>query len=123
MTKVTTDSIIEDRKVDHIRINLEKNVQFPHLTTGLERYRFLHTALPEIDLNKIDTTVTLFGKTLRSPLLISSMTGGAELAYRLNRRLAETAQTSGIPCPRYRARYPIVRECWRGTVQLRLRCR
>lgn len=27
---------IEQRKADHIRINLEEDVQFPRLTTGLE---------------------------------------------------------------------------------------
>lgn len=87
---------IEDRKVDHIRINLEKDVQFPHLTTGLEKYRFLHQALPEINLSDIDTRITLFGKTLNSPILISSMTGGTELAHRLNINLAEAAQAHGI---------------------------
>ena len=39
------------RKADHIRINLEENVQFPHVTTGLERYRFVHQALPELNLH------------------------------------------------------------------------
>ncbi|MDX2160647.1 MAG: type 2 isopentenyl-diphosphate Delta-isomerase [bacterium] len=87
---------IEDRKVDHIRINLEKNVQFPHLTTGLERYRFLHTALPELNLSDVDTRITLFGKTLAAPILISSMTGGAEMAMRINRALAEAAQAHNI---------------------------
>ena len=38
------------RKADHIRINLEENVQFPRLTNGFERYRLLHQALPELDL-------------------------------------------------------------------------
>ncbi len=96
MTKVTSESVIENRKVDHIRVNLEKDVQFPRLKTGLERLRFMHIALPELDLADIDTSVSLFGKTLRAPLLISSMTGGAEMALRLNRRLAEAAQTHGI---------------------------
>jgi isopentenyl-diphosphate delta-isomerase len=96
MTKVTNESIIEDRKVDHIRINLEKDVQFPRLKTGLERFRFMHTALPELDLADINMSVSFFGKTLRAPLLISSMTGGAEMALRLNRRLAEAAQTHGL---------------------------
>jgi isopentenyl-diphosphate delta-isomerase len=92
MPEVTLAPSIEDRKVDHIRINLDKDVQFPHLTTGLEHYRFLHNALPEIDLSEIDSTVTLFGKTLSAPILISSMTGGASLANDINRRLAEAAQ-------------------------------
>ncbi len=96
MTKVTANPTIEDRKAEHIRINLEENVQFPHLTTGLERYRFLHQALPELNLSEVDSTITLFGKTLTAPIVISSMTGGTELAKRLNERLAEAAQANGI---------------------------
>lgn len=95
VTETQTPSI-ETRKTEHIRINLEKDVQFPRLTTGLENYRFLHQALPELDLNALDSTVTLFGKTLAAPILISSMTGGTELALRLNKRLAEAAQATGI---------------------------
>lgn len=86
----------ETRKVDHIRINLEENVQFPRLKTGLDDFRFVHDALPELDLNDIDISVELFGKTLNSPLLISSMTGGTELARRINRNLAEAAQAHNI---------------------------
>jgi isopentenyl-diphosphate delta-isomerase len=89
-------STTEIRKVDHIRINLEENVQFPRLKTGLEKYRFLHHALPELNLSEIDTTVELFGKVLKTPILISSMTGGAELAHQINRSLAEAAQEYGI---------------------------
>jgi isopentenyl-diphosphate delta-isomerase len=96
MPEVTHQPTTESRKVDHIRINLEQNVDFPRLTTGLERYRFLHRALPELDLDAIDTTQTLFGKKLQAPVLISSMTGGAELALRINRNLAQVAQANGI---------------------------
>ena len=84
------------RKADHIRINLEEDVQFPSLTNGFESYRLIHQALPEVDLAAVDTTVTLLGKTLRLPLLISSMTGGAEAAGVINRNLAQGAQAAGI---------------------------
>jgi isopentenyl-diphosphate delta-isomerase len=84
------------RKADHIRINLEEDVQFPRLTTGLERYRFVHQALPELDLAAVDTSIPLLGKTLAAPLLISSMTGGTEQAERINRNLAIAAQARGI---------------------------
>ena len=47
MAKVTQTS---SRKYDHIRINLEDNVS-SGLTTGLERFHFVHEALPEIDLD------------------------------------------------------------------------
>ncbi len=83
------------RKADHIRINLEEDVR-SGLTTGLERYRFIHQAAPELDLAQIDTRVEWFGKTLRFPLLISSMTGGTETARALNFALAEAAQATGI---------------------------
>jgi len=86
----------DHRKADHIRINLEENVQFPVLTNGFERYRLVHQALPNLDLRKIDTHVELLGKALQVPLLISSMTGGTEAARALNRNLAIGAQARGI---------------------------
>ncbi len=88
--------LIERRKADHIRINLEENVQFPRLTTGLEHYRFLHRALPELDLAEVDTSVELFGKRLKTPILVSSMTGGTDQARQINRNLAQVAQQTGI---------------------------
>ncbi len=84
------------RKADHIRINLDQEVNFPNLTTGLENYRFLHQALPELNLDDVDTSVAMFGKRLKAPLLISSMTGGTVQAERINLHLAEAAEAAGI---------------------------
>jgi isopentenyl-diphosphate delta-isomerase len=86
---------INQRKADHIKINLEQDVRSA-LTTGLENYHFTHEALPELDLNRIDTTLSLFGKKLTAPILISSMTGGTEEAGEINQRLAEAAQEVGV---------------------------
>ena len=86
---------IDQRKADHIKINLEKDVRSA-LTTGLENYRFVHEALPELDLNQIDTSLHLFGKQLTAPILISSMTGGTADAESINLRLAEAAQEMKI---------------------------
>ncbi|HEY5268762.1 MAG TPA: type 2 isopentenyl-diphosphate Delta-isomerase [Anaerolineales bacterium] len=83
------------RKADHIKINLEQDVR-SGLTSGLERYHFVHQALPELDLVAVDTTLSLFGKQLNAPILISSMTGGTVEAKTINRRLAEAAQTVGV---------------------------
>ncbi len=83
------------RKADHLRINLEEDVR-SGLTTGLERYHFVHEALPELNLADIDTQVTWFGKRLRAPLLISSMTGGTATAAAINQTLAAAAQAAGI---------------------------
>lgn len=95
MAKVTGDDTGK-RKADHIRINLEENVQFPRLTTGLEKLRFIHQALPELDLEQVDTSTVVFGRQLSAPLLISSMTGGTDQAKQLNRTLAAAAQTHAI---------------------------
>ncbi len=87
---------IDQRKADHIRINLEEDVHFPTLTTGLETYRFTHQALPELDLQEIDTSVQIFGKRLALPLLVSSMTGGTEEAAQINRNLAIAAEAEQV---------------------------
>jgi isopentenyl-diphosphate delta-isomerase len=92
MTKVAP---IDQRKADHIKINLEQDVRSA-LTSGLENYHFVHEALPELDLNRVDTTLSLFGKPLSAPILISSMTGGTAEAGHINLRLAEAAQETGI---------------------------
>ena len=92
MTKVAP---IDQRKADHIKINLEKDVRSA-LSTGLENYHFIHEALPELDLDQVDTSLSLFGKQLAAPILISSMTGGTSDAETINLRLAEAAQEMKI---------------------------
>lgn len=90
-----TQAILPQRKSDHIRINLEQDVA-SRITTGLERVRFMHQAAPELDMRAIDLSTTVFGKTLRAPLLISCMTGGTEEARAINRNLAAAAQQAGV---------------------------
>lgn len=85
----------QSRKADHIRICLEDRSQCQTTTTGLERYRFCHWALPDLNYDEIDLTTVFLGKTLGSPLLISSMTGGTEQARQINRNLAMLAQQHG----------------------------
>jgi isopentenyl-diphosphate delta-isomerase len=82
----------EARKADHLKICLDENVQCNEVTHGLNRYRFTHTCLPEIDFQDIRLTTDFLGKSLGAPLLISSMTGGTELARVINQRLATVAQ-------------------------------
>ncbi len=92
MKKVTP---ISERKSDHIRINLENDVR-SGVTTGLEKYRFFHRALPEINLEDVDLSLEIFGKRLQAPILISSMTGGTQEAAKINQNLAVAAQEAGL---------------------------
>ncbi|MBC1294383.1 type 2 isopentenyl-diphosphate Delta-isomerase, partial [Nostoc sp. UCD122] len=82
----------QNRKADHIRICLEEDVQSHQITNGLERYRFTHSCLPELNHDEIDISTAFLGKHLGAPLLISSMTGGTEQAAMINQRLAQVAQ-------------------------------
>ena len=92
MPKVTP---ITERKADHIRINLDEDVS-SGLTTGLERFRFIHQALPELNLEEVDLSQELYGKKLSAPILISSMTGGTDEAAAINQVLAQAAQETHI---------------------------
>ncbi len=84
------------RKADHLRINVERDVSGKGVDAGFDAYSFLHCALPEIDLDDVDLSVTLFGRKLRAPLLISSMTGGTSEARRINLALAHVAEEFGL---------------------------
>ncbi len=86
----------QTRKADHLRICLDEDVQCHQVTNGLERYRFTHCCLPEMNLEDIDLTTSFLGKSLGAPLLISSMTGGTEQAGLINQRLATIAQEYGL---------------------------
>lgn len=83
------------RKNDHININLIEDVSSA-APTELEKFRFNHTALPELDINSISLIQFLFGKEVRMPILISSMTGGTPQAFEINRRLAIVAEKYGL---------------------------
>lgn len=83
---------INTRKTDHLRA-LAEDAGIERHDTGFDGLRLTHRALPELDLSKIDTSVTFMGKELSFPLLISSMTGGdSDEILRINRNLAEAAE-------------------------------
>ena len=115
MPKVTQTS---SRKADHIRINLDEDVR-SGLTSGLERYHFVHQALPELNLEDVELNLELFGRELQAPILISSMTGGTDQAGKINRVLAEAAQETGIAMGLGSQRAAIENPGLSGTFQVR----
>ena len=96
MSPPNLPSEIENRKSEHLRVCIEEDVEFQQLTSGLEKYRFTHCCLPELDRSDIELGTTFLGKSLKAPILISSMTGGTELAHLVNTRLATVAQRYGL---------------------------
>lgn len=85
----------EHRKQEHLDICLHQDVQ-SGITSGLENYRLMHCAAPEMDLAHVDLATQFCGYTLAAPILISAMTGGTEAAQQINLRLAQAAQQFGL---------------------------
>lgn len=80
---------ISRRKSDHLRIVTEGRGVQDRLAGGFDEVRFLHQALPELDLARIDCGTRFLGRDLGAPLLISAMTGGPAEAERINLHIAE----------------------------------
>lgn len=86
----------QQRKKEHLELCLDTERISGPSTTGFESYRFIHNALPDLDIDEIDVTATFLGKRLKAPILISSMTGGFDTARKVNCNLAEAAQALGV---------------------------
>jgi len=91
---IDSPSLDRDRKAEHIRLALEPRMQLER--NYFEDWRLEHRALPEIDYDEIDTSVTFLGRRLDAPLLISCMTGGTAEATRINRNLARGAEETRV---------------------------
>ncbi|MBI2087674.1 MAG: type 2 isopentenyl-diphosphate Delta-isomerase [Deltaproteobacteria bacterium] len=89
-------SATQRRKKEHLEICLDTEAVRHPYGTGFDRYFFPHNALPEVDIDEIDLSTSFLGKPLKAPLLISSMTGGFDLARKVNRNLAQAAQQLGV---------------------------
>jgi isopentenyl-diphosphate delta-isomerase len=109
----------QQRKLEHLRTCLDTDTEFPNVTTGLERYRLVHQALPEIDLADVLLSCDLLGRNLKAPLIISSMTGGTSEAEQINLNLAEAAQRLGLAMGLGSLRAALEDDSLVGTYQVR----
>ncbi len=82
------------RKLDHLRICLERNIE--RGDPGFSDIRLVHSALPECDLDFIETRTEFLGYTFEAPLFIAGMTGGHPGTKEVNRLLARAAAEHGI---------------------------
>ena len=92
----TAPSPAKLRKMAHIDACLNHPVEFQTRTTGFEAFDLPYVALPEQDLELVDSSTTFLRKGLRAPLVIGAMTGGTELSSRINANLATAAGALGI---------------------------
>ncbi|ENH96449.1 isopentenyl pyrophosphate isomerase [Gracilibacillus halophilus YIM-C55.5] len=110
---------IHRRKAEHIEWCLTDEVEGDQVTNGLERYQFRHNALPELDFQQIDLTTTFLQRDIKTPFLISSMTGGAALAETINRHLAQAAEERGWIFALGSTRVMMESEHFRSSFQIR----
>ncbi|MCK4482646.1 alpha-hydroxy-acid oxidizing protein, partial [Candidatus Bathyarchaeota archaeon] len=84
------------RKSDHIRISLNQNVQARRATAGFEDVYLVHKALPEINKQQIDLSITVFNHTFAAPLIAGAITGGTLEAKKINATIAEAVEELGL---------------------------
>ncbi|MEM1941350.1 MAG: type 2 isopentenyl-diphosphate Delta-isomerase [Candidatus Nitrosocaldus sp.] len=84
--------VIKNRKLEGLRIPLKQNVQAKNISTYLEYVMLIHNALPELDIEDIDTSTTFLNHKFSAPIIIDSMTGGTDEATMINERLAMVAE-------------------------------
>lgn len=89
-------SLIE-RKKEHVKISLEKNINFKNKTTWLEYVHLIHMALPEISMEEISLKRKFLGREFHLPFIIEPLTGGFPEAQIINASLAEAAEKLNIP--------------------------
>lgn len=87
---------IQDRKKEHVVITSEDRAKYTK-TTGLERYDFIHNALPEVNLSDVSLATTFLDRTFGMPLFISSMTGGYKDGTAINELIAEICSEYNLP--------------------------
>ena len=80
-----------DRKKDHIELAFRSQVE-----KALLDERFYYEPLLSSHPNNEDSTFSFLGKELRTPIWVSSMTGGTQLAGKINRNLARACAEFGM---------------------------
>ncbi len=86
---------VRQRKAEHVAVALQHNVSAPQVASWAD-IQLVHQALPEVDLDDIDTSVEFLGRRLRHPIFVSSLTGGHPDVAAINERLAIIAEEYGL---------------------------
>jgi isopentenyl-diphosphate Delta-isomerase len=89
-------SITEQRKKEHLDVCLTKNVAFKEKTTLLENIELHYNCLPELSIDEVNLSTNFLGKRFDFPFLISAITGGAQIAKKINKDIAKACQEFGI---------------------------
>lgn len=87
---------IASRKDQHLDLCATGPVEPVSARTLLDAVALVHCALPELDAGEVELATPFLGRRLRSPIVVTGMTGGTARAGHVNRLLAELAQEHRI---------------------------
>ncbi len=85
-----------ERKLSHIKIVSEEAVEARETLTGLEDVTLVHCALPDLDITEVDLETKFLKHTFKAPIYVTGMTGGHEIAAKINGQIAEAVEELGL---------------------------
>ncbi len=86
------------RKAQHLSICIDDDrYSVESSNTRLEEAHLVHHALPEVNAADVTSATTFLDRPVSMPVFISSMTGGSDGAYQVNKDLATAAEELKIP--------------------------
>lgn len=84
------------RKDDHLRFALEQYDASVVDSSPFEDIRFIHHSFSQVNQDKINLTTRWANQTHKWPIYINAMTGGSQLAYDYNLKLAKVAKATDL---------------------------
>lgn len=79
----------ERRKLDHIRICVDRDVEFDRKETFFRGMELSSSSFPDINLEDVDTSIEFLGEKLSAPIFVTAITGGEKSAEKVNRDIAK----------------------------------
>ncbi|WP_321430699.1 type 2 isopentenyl-diphosphate Delta-isomerase [uncultured Methanolobus sp.] len=84
------------RKIEHLELCAESPVESRKTGAGFNDVMLIHRALPEMNMDEIDTSVRFLEKEMNAPFMIASITGGHPETTEVNAALAEAVEELGL---------------------------
>jgi len=90
-------NVLEKRKIEHLLISLKLyNEEWKRTSTLFDEVHLIHNAVPEMNLDDVDTSTVFLDHDLKAPIIVEGMTGGFKLAKKLNGIIASAVEELGL---------------------------
>ena len=83
--------MVSDRKLEHIKLALDSQTKLEE-----QDLRFNYEPLLSAHPQNMDLSILFLGKTMQTPIWVSSMTGGTGVAKTINRNIARACREFGM---------------------------